>query len=654
MRHLINVCSTLVFGLLPLAGQNPDTLTPATPSSAVVAELQGVRQAADRLAKTLNLDGAGLSVVRANHELHRSLHGTFSGEQVVSIASASKWLAVATIMTLVDDGTLDLDVPLSRYVKEFDRDDRRRVTLRQCLSCISGLPARISDRMRDWDMGRFTEEAADEAMRAYPGTVFRYGGVGFQMVAVAAERATGKDWHMLFAERIGNRLGMRDTQFGSLLPMGGDAGKTPLPWVAGGAVSTLNDYTRFVRMLLAEGRWHGNRVLSKQSVKMMLQNQVPTRIDVKPSELDTQNVRYGLGTWIEEFDDGVVRLSAPGAFGFTPWIDPDLEVGGVFAVKDHGPKVRRNLKRVQSAVRTAVASPAVAGTRETVRLRHGGRDRRFQMHVPPYEQNHAGMPLLVVLHGGGGSGEQVREATRLDKFGVRQGFVVAFPDGTGRLPKKLLTWNSGGIDVYAQRHKIDDVDFLKNVVLNIQKKVPINADRIYVVGHSNGGMMCHRLAREAADVFDGIAVVAGAMNFTDNGVHGPIATLLIHGTNDKNVPFEGGPAGGRGKKRVDASLKSAVDYYILRNGLVAYPQTDVEEGVTFARYLRGKDKGKGKSPPVWVVTLKNGGHAWPGQAHQPRLLGDQPHPWSASRGVVEFFAGLRLDMLPNRSPAAPR
>ena len=75
-------------------------------------------------------------------------------------------------MTLVDDGTLDLDLPLARYVKEFDRDDRRRVTLRQCMSCVSGLPARINNTMRKWDMNRFASEAADEAMRAAPDTSF--------------------------------------------------------------------------------------------------------------------------------------------------------------------------------------------------------------------------------------------------------------------------------------------------------------------------------------------------------------------------------------------------------------------------------------------------------------------------------------------------
>ena len=103
-------------------------------------------------------------------------------------------------------------------------------------------------------------------MRAYPGTSFSYGGIGFQVVALAAVRATGEDWHQLFATRVANRLGMRNTQFGTLFPVAAQAGKTALPWVPGGAVSTLSDYTRFVQMLLGEGLWHGNRVLAAASV----------------------------------------------------------------------------------------------------------------------------------------------------------------------------------------------------------------------------------------------------------------------------------------------------------------------------------------------------------------------------------------------------
>ena len=127
---------------------------------------------------------------------------------------------------------------------------------------------------------------------------------------------------------------MRNTQFGTLFPVAPQAGKTALPWVPGGAVSTLSDYTRFVQMLLGEGMWHGNRVLAAASVKEMLKNQVPKRIDVKASKAATSDLAYGLGTWIETTKDGVVRLSDPGALGFTPWIDPDLRIGGVFAVKE--------------------------------------------------------------------------------------------------------------------------------------------------------------------------------------------------------------------------------------------------------------------------------------------------------------------------------
>jgi polyhydroxybutyrate depolymerase len=638
MRHILTVCCSLLATMLSLAAQS--------------TELEGVRAAADRAVKVLRADGAGLTVFRGGRELHRSLHGQFAADQVIPIASASKWLAVATIMTLVEDGTLQLEHPVARYVTEFDRDDKRRVTLRQCLSCVSGLPARMNDRMRGWDMDRFAEEAADEALRTGPNDAFRYGGVGFQVVALCAVRATGESWHDLFRKRIGDRLGMRDTHFGALHPIAAEPGKAALPWVAGGAVSTLNDYTRFVRMLLADGRWHGEQVLGRKAIDEMLRDQVPPRVVVRaPAGAD--DARYGLGTWIEMDGDEVVRLSDPGAFGFTPWIAPDRSHGGVFAVRDRGAVVRRQLRPVFEAIDAAVVSPQVVGTAETVQLRHGGRDRRYHLHVPPHDQNQAGLPLLLVLHGGGGNGEHARAVTGLDKVGIEKGFVVAFPDGTGRLPKKLLTWNAGGIDVYAARNDIDDVDFCKTVVADIQKRVAIDASRVYVTGHSNGGMMCHRLAREAADVFQGIAPVAGAMNLTGVDASTPIAVLMIHGSKDEHVRIGGGETGAGRSRRVDASLQDAVDYYVERNGLLAYPDEAARGGVRVAKYVR--KKGDEQPTPVWVVTLEGGGHAWPGAQQRPRLLQDRPFEWPASRAIVEFFASLGSgDLQDHLTPSVPR
>jgi polyhydroxybutyrate depolymerase len=612
-------------------------------------ELPGVRAVAAQVSEQLGGQGAGLVVLRAGELVHESVHGKLAGDTVLPIASASKWLAVATVMTLVDEGKLDLDVPVARYVKEFDRADKSRITLRQCLSNTSGLPPRLLDRRAGGDSDGFAAAAAQTGVRTQPGSMFRYGGVGFQVAAVAAERVAGRRWHDLFAERIAAPLGMKDTKFGSLFPVGAEPGTAALPWVAGGASSTLDDYARFLRMLAAKGELDGVRVLAEASVAAMFRDQVPAGVDVQAVGFDAANVRYGLGTWILELDGGGARVCDPGAFGFTPWIDFDLGIAGVFAVKDRAQHVLPQLRRIQDEVRAAVRSPAVAGTAETIGLDHGGRDRRYHMHVPPHASNAAGMPLLVVLHGGGGSGEQVGEATGLAEAGVRAGFVVVFPDGTGALRNRLLTWNSGGIDVYAGEHDVDDVAFVRAVVADVQKRVAIDATRVFAAGHSNGGMMCHRLAREAADVFCGIAVVEGAMNFTDADAKSPIAVLIVHGTADEHVRFDGGrpkAAIGRAGDRSDASVQDAVDYYVARNNLSGCPETKNDGKVRTQTWANGNNGAL--TLPVRVIALEGGGHAWPGGAEKSRRGSDAPFPFDATAAILAFFR----DVAPVRPPSA--
>lgn len=618
-------------------------------------ELDGVRSAAEKVVKRARADGAGLTVFRGIRELHRSVHGEFASDERIPIASASRWLTVATILTLVDDGTIKLHHPVSRYVEEFQRDDRRRMTLRQCLACTTGLPDDMNGRMRGWDMDRFAKEAARRGLRTQPGSAFRESEVGFQVAALAAVRASGMGWHELFRERIADRLGMRDTRFGGLHPLGGDAGEAALPWVASGAVSTLSDYTRFVRMLLADGRWHGEQVLSKKSVDAMLRDQVQPLVDVRSPFARVDDARYGLGTWIERDGDEVVRFTSPGAFGFTPWIAPDRSYGGVFAVDGNGDVVDRQLRFVRRAVASAAVSPAVVGTSETVAMRHGGRARRYHLHVPPHDDDQQGLPLLVVLHGDEGSGATARDVTGLDRLGIDHGFVVAFPDGLGRIAGKGLSWNAGDIGNYAARNDIDDVDFCKAVVADIRDRVAIDTDRVFVTGHSTGGMMCHRLAREAADVFKGIAPVAGAMNCDDVPSNTPVAVMMIHGTRDHRVPLEGGEGlTDRGRKpRVDAPMTEATEYYVARNGLVDYAEEASRDGVHVTKYAT--KKGAGDASPVWVVTLQGGRHAWPGARVRPPELRDQPYPWPASQAILEFFYSVGTGALQDRlTPSTPR
>jgi len=615
----------------------------AATAPAQAPELAALTRSVEQLHRSVRMEGCGLAVVRDIGLLHQSLHGGLARDEVLPIASASKWLAVATILTLVDEGLLDLDVPVGRYVREFERDDKRAVTLRSCLANTSGLPAAMGDRMRGWDMAQFAAAASKLAVRDQPGAVFLYGGVGFQVAAVAAERVTGRSWHQLFAERIAKPLGMTSTRFGSLLPVGAEPGTAPLPWVAGGAVSTLEDYASFVRMLLDQGKAGGKPILSSASVAAMLRDQVPPAVEVRAVGFEARDVRYGLGTWLLPVAGGSLRATDPGAFGFTPWIDQDLGIGGVFAVRDRARRILPALLPLQAEVRELVQSPVVAGMDTLVVFSHGGRERRYHLHVPARVTGENGASLVLVLHGGGGNGEQIREHAGFVELADREGFVVAFPDGTGPLRQRLLTWNSGGIPVFAVEQGIDDVGFLRQVVADVQRRTSIDPTRVHAVGISNGGMMCHRLARDAADLFAGIAVVAGAMNHTATDSPLPIAALLIHGTADDHVRLEGGKPGraiGRAGDRVDASLQDAIDYYVRRNRLEPVPSEQVEGAVRIVDYKVVREGGVAEAP-LRVITLTGGGHAWPGAERNTRAAADTPFPFAATRAIWHFLSDVR-------------
>lgn len=635
-------------------------LGPSVLGLAVIAgaqEVPTIRAVADSVVDHLAVDGAGLVVLRDGAPIHRGVYGKLTGASVLPISTASTWLAVATVLTLAEEGKLDLDLPVARYVTEFDRADKRMLTLRQCLVGTGGVTPRLNGQTRTWDRDAFAAAAADAPLRDQPGAAFRFSGVGLQIAAVAAERASGQRWHDLFAERIATPLGMTSTKFGTLHPPGGDAGTTALPWVASGAVSTLDDYARFLQMLAGKGEFAGKRVLAAASVAAMWRDHVPEHVDVRPAGFAADDgVRYGLGTWLITLAGAnggkAVRVTSPGASGFTPWLDLDLGIAGVFATEDRLARVLPQVARIQATVRDAVRSPAIAGTAESVTIAHGGRDRRYHLHVPVHAPNIVGMPLLLVLHGGGGSGEQARATTGLAEAGLRAGFVVVFADGTGPVRGKLLTWNSGGIAVYASEHDVDDVGFLRAVVADVQQRVPVDPARVFAAGHSNGGMMCHRLAREAANVFTGIAVVAGAMNFTAVEPASPIAVLLVHGTDDQHVRLDGGAprsSVGRAGVRTDASLRAAIDYYVERNGLSGSAVAAQDGKVRSETWSVGKDGVA--TLPVRVITLEGGGHAWPGSTATSPLPADAAFPFDAAGAIVQFFAEVTPSPPPAAAPA---
>ena len=71
------------------------------------------------------------------------------------------------------------------------------------------------------------------------------------------------------------------------------------------------------------------------------------------------------------------------------------------------------------------------------------------------------MPVVLNFHGGGGNAAAHRDYVRMDPLADREGFIVVYPNGTGRLEEKLLTWNAGLCCGYAANEKVDDVGFVR-------------------------------------------------------------------------------------------------------------------------------------------------------------------------------------------------
>jgi polyhydroxybutyrate depolymerase len=261
-----------------------------------------------------------------------------------------------------------------------------------------------------------------------------------------------------------------------------------------------------------------------------------------------------------------------------------------------------------------------------------GRERTYLVHAPPGYGGKAAMPIVIVLHGGGGSGSGVVRLTGMSVKADRENFLAVYPDGTGPLRTRLLTWNSGNCCGNAMNAKVDDVGFIRAMLDRLQRDYAVDTKRIFVTGISNGGMMAYRLACEISDRIAAIAPVAGAQN-VECPAGGPVSVIIFHGTKDQNVLLDGGePRKHFGPLRTDRSVAYAASFWAARNGCTGQR---LHQHTAFLRtegYTGCKD-----GTAICVNIVENGGHAWPGGERMSQVLDEPSHEVSATDLMWTFF-----------------
>lgn len=278
--------------------------------------------------------------------------------------------------------------------------------------------------------------------------------------------------------------------------------------------------------------------------------------------------------------------------------------------------------------------PSLPAGELTRTLKHEGRERSYILYVPASVDWNKPVPLVFVFHGGTGNAQSAILMSGFNDVADQNGFLVIYPNGTGRLSdEKLLTWNAGSCCGYAQTENVDDVGAVRAMAADVQSLVNVDAKRIYAAGMSNGAMLSQRLACEAADLFAAVAPVAGTLNFASCSPSQPISVIEFHGTGDQHVPYDGG-YGPESLVDVDfASVQDSVGFWSQFDGCNPQPQTNSFDDIQHEVWT-----GCNGSTSVELYTIIDGGHSWPGGA-RGRANGDAPtQSISASQLIWEFFA----------------
>lgn len=295
-----------------------ESATLAGPGGDCAAALAPTTQQIDGDAASRGLPGGFVLVMKGDQVVCDHHFGVSDSESHVPIASASKWLTAIAVLTLVDEGKLGLDEPVSARLPEF-QGAAGQITLRQLLSHTSGLPStQLCLADRHGPLEECSTEIAHSVLTNAPGAQFRYGGASFQVAGRLAEVAAGESWNQLFKHRISDPLG---------IPFTGWFGSNPL--LAGGGWSSGREYARVLRMVASRGSHGGRRILPDSAIAWMAHDNVGTAPMAFTPRTDAHG--YGLGAWRDAVDAGgsATQLSSPGASGFYPWVDFQRDIVGI-------------------------------------------------------------------------------------------------------------------------------------------------------------------------------------------------------------------------------------------------------------------------------------------------------------------------------------
>jgi polyhydroxybutyrate depolymerase len=264
------------------------------------------------------------------------------------------------------------------------------------------------------------------------------------------------------------------------------------------------------------------------------------------------------------------------------------------------------------------------------RIETSGVVRKYLLYVPESYNPSTPTPLVISLHGFAEWPAHQMELSSWNTLAEENSFIVVYPSGSD-FPKRWVLSRETGAMI--------DVQFIADLIDQLESEYNIDPDRVYANGLSNGGGMSALLACELSERIAAVGSVSGAYLFSRDDCHPsrPVPIIAFHGTADPIVPYDGGPS-----SSFDLPFPQVpewIEAWAERNGCSLTPVELPGQGeVSGIQYTRCQQKAE-----VIFYTVDGGGHSWPGGEPLPKwIVGHTTQDIDATRVMWEFFEQYSL------------
>ncbi|PHR97033.1 MAG: hypothetical protein COA78_28125 [Blastopirellula sp.] len=300
------------------------------------AQLDGLDAIMLKAIQKGTIKGCSYLVAHKGEIVYRKAHGAFTTDERVPLASVSKPFAASVMMALAEQGKLNLEDPVEKYLPEFNgirvkgsQSPARPMTIRHVLSHMAGFWGNKGITPEKMGLIRNPSQTLEESVKGAakyelihePGTKWTYSGIGYCVAGRVAEAALGdQSFEKVAQNALFRPLGMNDTTYAP-------TPERPFILVGGSLQSTLDDMAVFGQMHLSDGVYNGKQFLSNASVTEQRRLQIPKERFRAP----------GLG-WHRGFpdEDGLADLlMISGATGPNFQVDRRRQTVTVFLVRSN-------------------------------------------------------------------------------------------------------------------------------------------------------------------------------------------------------------------------------------------------------------------------------------------------------------------------------